>query len=140
MLRSRWWLLLAVVFLGACRFGGVDPAGDLDPAPDRDRVLAIAPAHALLYLAPDGEGPGLYPSSQRFAVSETKDGQSVPVSETLRWESSDPAIALAEVDGTVRAIATGSVEIRVRTLTTPAFEATASVIVKDGGRADVILE
>ncbi|MNR89103.1 Bacterial Ig-like domain (group 2) [compost metagenome] len=104
------------------------------------RSLSLHPTQVLLYLPPNDGSPGLFPSSSRFFVTETQDGAGHARNEGLHWESSDPAIARTEADGTVHAVATGSVLLSVRMSDQPALMATASVIVKDGGRADVVLE
>jgi len=135
--RSLRLLACSLLFLpSGCRVAPSDSIGGLDVS----RTLSLQPTQVVLHLPPNDGSPGLFPSSSRFVVTETRDGVGHARTEGLHWESSDPAIAIGEADGTVLAVATGSVLLSVRMSDQPSLMATASVIVKDGGRADVVLE
>lgn len=136
---SRFLRLLACSLffsLSGCHVGLLDPIGEGEPS----RALLLEPTEAVLHVPPAGGEPGLFPSTLRFGVLEQRDETRVARTEGLLWESSDPAIAVLEADGTVRALATGSVSVSVRVSDIPALVATASVYVKDGGQAHVVLE
>ena len=155
MIRSvksfRWLAVGLSIMLAGCRIGSFHAIGDSDPIgndptpspssePADARVFALEPSHAVLYLAADGDAKGLYPSTIRFSVRELRGGDASQRQEGLRWESSAPEIAEIDADGLVRAVATGSVLVTLRESAGAAFEATASVTVKDGGLVDVVIE
>jgi len=94
----------------------------------------------VLYLEAEDEAAGLYPSAIRFSVKAKGEGDGSPQAEALHWESSAPGVASVDAEGNVRAIATGSTVVTLRMRDDSAIEATASVLVKDGGRVDVVIE
>ena len=136
----RWLALGLPVMLVGCALIGFPGSGDPLDTPGNLRTIALEPSHAVLYLAADGDAVGLYPSAIRFGVKAKGEGDAVPQAEALDWESSAPGVAAVDAEGNVRAIATGSAVVTVRTRDEAAIEATASVLVKDGGRVDVVIE
>ena len=144
--KSFQWLALGLsIMLSGCWFSHLQPIGDPHDPPAKGepgdaRALALEPGHAELYLAADGDEPGLYPSTIRFSVRDIRGGEASTRTDALTWESSAPEIAEVDDLGHVRAIATGSVLLTVRANDEVALEATASVTVKDGGRVDVLIE
>ncbi len=98
-------------------------------APDQPRAITLDPLEAILHVSTEPGENHLYPNAIRFRVNEAREG--------LSWESSDPGVAAADPDGTVRAVAAGTMVLTVRLK--GAAAATATVAVKAGGRADVVL-
>lgn len=134
IMRSKLFPLAAigaVVGLAGCE-GLLLGSRDLASVPTE---FTLEPAQATLYLAPEAGLDAVYPESIRFTL---RPATQLP-STAVRWETSDASIAEVDSEGTVRAKATGSCVVRVR-LEEASRSATASVEVKEGGRADVTLE
>lgn len=136
----RWLAFGLPSMLVGCALIAFPGSGDPQDTPGNTRTIALEPNHAVLYLVADGEAKGLYPSTIRFSVNAHGEGEASLQAEGLHWESSAPGVAAVDAEGNVRAIATGSAVVTVRTPGEAVSVATASVLVKDGGRVDVLIE
>ena len=135
----RWLAFGLPSMLVGCALIGFPGSGDLQNPPRNSRTLSLEPSHAVLSLAADEE-EGLYPSTMRFSVKAHGGGEASLQAEGLHWESSYPGVAVVDAEGKVRAIATGSAVVTLRTRDDALSVATASVLVTDGGRVDVHIE
>ncbi len=76
----------------------------------------------------------------RVSVAEVLEGQIQERQQGVLWVSADPAVAIVSVDGTVSAVAPGQTTLTAQAPENPLLVATASVLVKDGGQAHVVLD
>jgi hypothetical protein len=132
-----WCLAFGLIAtLAACQF---PPFGGLH-VPGEARSISLDPPRTILHVASASVPSGLYPNARRFDVKEMREGKAQILSEGVSWESSDPGVAVVGRDGTVRAVAPGSMVLKARLIGLDVPAATAAVTVTAGGRADVTLD
>ncbi len=102
--------------------------------------MALTPAQVTIYVPSETGDSDHFPALARFEVTEVREALLQPWTGDLTWESSNPAIATVDADGTVRAVSAGTVVVTVSPVENVSIVATASVSVKEGGRLNVLLE
>ncbi|MNK84087.1 Bacterial Ig-like domain (group 2) [compost metagenome] len=105
-------------------------------------VLQISPDHITLYMPGEQGDEEHYPSSSQV-TARILDEAGTPMlgaAGEVRWETSDPQVVKVEVTGRLTALATGSATIRATAIARTSLGATMSVLVRDVGRADVVVK
>jgi hypothetical protein len=102
--------------------------------------MTLDPAEIILHYVAESKATDLHPTALRVSVTEGRAGQFQERKESVHWISADPAVATVTAEGTVTAVAPGQTLLTAQAPENPSLIATASVIVKDGGQARVVLE
>jgi hypothetical protein len=125
-----------LLILPACHLLPFDAVG----TPQGPLSLVLKPSQVILHYHADSTETDLYPTALRVSATEVRDGQTREHQERVLWVSADPAVATVAIDGTVTAVAPGQTTLTAQAPENPTLIATASVLVKDGGQAHVVLD